>query len=589
MSRARVRRLGWSVFAFAEAVALSLSIGCASGGSQPAPPPPVAAATPPAATSTPGAAAGGRTAVILAINDVYRIEGVERGTVGGIARLRTLRQQLEREHPDLLVMHAGDLLFPSFLSRTFNGEQMVDVLNGLDGDETAFDPRMFVVFGNHEFELGLLSQAPVLDQRIRESQFRWVNGNVTFAEGSDGRPLIAGENLAPSWIVESGGIRVGIFGLTVDSKKPEYASGFASPVDTARRLTAELRAQGAEVVVGLTHLNAKDDRALLATLGDAGPDVIVGGHDHEHMACDAFGRLVLKADADARTATVIELTLGADGKLAVHHRLEPIDEKLVEDCALAGRVDSWLSLHEGFFCGQQAAQAGKAPAPAPRCLEQQLGTSSTALVAEESKIRGEETNLGDWIADQMVAAFAGCGAQVAFANSGSLRLNQDIPAGPITRRTIEELFAYPAPLYLLKLKGSTLQKVAAHAIDGWPGSGNWLQVSGFGYRHDTANRSVSNVELFTVGGRGPVDPNQEVLAVTLQYLFDPTGDRDGYTMLDPSLVVKDCAANGRDLKSAVVIPALQAATAGISPQTDGRIQQVPPATESDPCAPQPAP
>ncbi|HXT49758.1 MAG TPA: 5'-nucleotidase C-terminal domain-containing protein, partial [Thermoanaerobaculia bacterium] len=416
-----------------------------------------------------------------------------------------------------------------------------------------------------------------------------VNGNVTFAEGSDGRPLIAGENLAPSWIVESGGIRVGIFGLTVDSKKPEYASGFASPVDTARRLTAELRAQGAEVVVGLTHLNAKDDRALLATLGDAGPDVIVGGHDHEHMACDAGGRLVLKADADARTATVIELTLGADGKLAVNHRLEPIDEKLAEDCSLAGRVDSWLSLHEGFFCGQQAAQAGKAPAPAPRCLEQQLGTSSTALVAEESKIRGEETNLGDWIADQMVAAFAGCGAQVAFANSGSLRLNQDIPAGPITRRTIEELFAYPAPLYLLKLKGSTLQKVAAHAIDGWPGSGNWLQVSGFGYRHDTANRSVSNVELFTVGGRGPVDPNQEVLAVTLQYLFDPTGDRDGYTMLDPSLVVKDCAANGRDLKSAVVIPALQAATAGISPQTDGRIQQVPPATESDPCAPQPAP
>jgi 2',3'-cyclic-nucleotide 2'-phosphodiesterase (5'-nucleotidase family) len=574
MSRTVSRRLCTAIVCLLDTLALSLLASCASSSAR----------APVEAGSARPAAAALRTAVILAVNDVYRIEGVERGTVGGIARLRTLRQQLEREHPDLLVMHAGDLLFPSFLSRTFNGAQMVDVLNGLDGDAAAFDPRMYVVFGNHEFELGLLSQSTVLDQRVRESQFRWVNGNVTFAEGGDGRPLVAGENLAPSWIVESGGIRVGIFGLTVDSKKPEYAAGFADPIETARRLTAELRAQGAEVVVGLTHLNAKDDRRLLATLGAAGPDVIVGGHDHEHMACDAGGRLVLKADADARTATVIELTLDAEGKLAVNHRLEPIAEGLAEDCALAGRVDSWLSLHEGYFCGQQAQAAGAGGAAAsPRCLEQQLGTSRTPLVAEESKIRGEETNLGDWVADRMVEAFAGCGAQVAFVNSGSLRLNQDIPAGPITRRTIEELFAYPAPLYLLRLKGSTLQQVAAHAIDYWPGAGNWLQISGFAFEHDTANHRVSGVELVTPSGRRPVQPDEEVLAVALNYLFDPTGDRDGYTMLDPSLVVESCAANGRDLKSQVVIPALQATTGGIAPEEDGRIHQVPPAATSDPC------
>src|SRR4030095_10897368 len=76
------------------------------------------AATPPAA-----AASTGRTAVLLAINDVYRIEGVDGGTIGGFARLRTLRKELEREHPDLIVLHAGDLLFPSFLSRTVNREE----------------------------------------------------------------------------------------------------------------------------------------------------------------------------------------------------------------------------------------------------------------------------------------------------------------------------------------------------------------------------------------------------------------------------------------------------------------------------------
>ena len=529
-----------------------------------------------------------RTAVILAVNDVYRIEGVEAGTTGGIARLRTLRRELESRHPDLLVLHAGDLLFPSLLSRTFNGEQMINTLNVLDGDSAAFDERMFVVFGNHEFDLVQRSQAGILDRRVEESQFRWVNGNVVFAAGDDGQPLVAAGNLARRWIVDSGGIRVGIFGLTIDSRRPEYAREFLDPIATARELAAGLRRDGAEVVVALTHLNARDDRRLLATLGADGPDLVVGGHEHEHLACEVGGRLVLKADADARTASVIELTLGPDGKLATTHRLEALSAGVAEDCAVRGKVDAWLARHEGFFCGQQPASTSP---PDPRCLGEVLGRSETRLEAEESKIRGTETNLGDWVADRMVEAFAPCGAQVAFVNSGSLRLNQDIPAGPITRRTVEELFAYPAPMHLLRIDGRTLERVAAHSIDGWPGAGNWLQISGFAFTHDTVRRTVSGVELETAGGRRPVRPDEEILAVTLGYLFDTGGDRDGYTMLDPSLVVRDCPVNGRDLKGEVVIPALRAsagATGGaIAPRVAGRILQQPAPSDggvADPCA-----
>lgn len=540
-------------------------------------------------TVPPDVAAGGeRTAVLLAINDVYRVEGVERGTEGGIARLRTLRASLEREHPDLLVFHAGDLLFPSFLSRTFNGEQMIDVLNGLDGNPAGFDPRMFAVFGNHEFEKDKLGDAALLDRRVEESQFRWVNGNVVFTEDADGRTVVAAENLAPSWIAESGGIRIGIFGLTTDVKKPKYAAEFQDPIETARRLTADLRRQGAEVVVALTHLNAADDRRLLATLGDTGPDLVLGGHDHEHMACDVGGRKLFKADADARTATVARLTLTRDGKLAVDHRLEPLNESVANDCAVDGTAQRWLALHEGLFCGQEAGKKGTALDPS--CLEKQIGSSRTPLEAEENKIRGSETNLGDWIADRMVEAFAGCGAQAAFINSGSLRLNQDLPTGPITRRSLEELFAYPTPLYLLRIKGSTLQQVAARAVTGWPGSGNWLQISGFAYTHDTASRQASDVALVTPGGRRPVDPNEDLLVVANNYLFDPSvGDQDGYTMLNPTMVVDGCAVNGKDLKEGIVIPALQAATDGINPQTDGRIRQVPEKASADPCAGEPSP
>jgi 2',3'-cyclic-nucleotide 2'-phosphodiesterase (5'-nucleotidase family) len=558
---------------------LSLA-GCAT--SRPVTPTsPPAPSPPPAATA---AAARGRTAVLLAINDVYRIEGVEGGRIGGLARLRTLRQELERDHPDLLVFHAGDLLFPSFLSRTFNGEQMIDVLNGLDGSP-GFDERMFAVFGNHEFEKDKLADAPLLAQRVHDSQFRWVNGNVVFANGADGKPLVSGDNnLAPSWIVSSGGIRIGVFGLTVDVKKPQYVTSFKEPIATARELTADLRRQGAQVVVALTHLNAIDDRRLLATLGDAGPDLILGGHDHQHMACEVGGRYVLKADADARTATVATITLGPNGKPAVAHRLVPLEPAVGEDCALSGTVGSWLSLHAGLFCGQDAV---KTSSPLdPRCLEQQVGSTRTVLEAEESKIRSRETAFGDWITDQMVTAFQGCGAQAAFINSGSLRLNQDLQAGSgLRRRHVEELFGFPSPISLLRLKGSTLQQVADRAIQGWPGSGNWLQVAGFAFVHDTRSGKASDLQLITPQGRRPVKPDEDVLVVVNDFLWDPKqGNQDGYTMLNPSQVVKDCAVNGKDLKSDIVLSVLKSTPDGIAPQKEGRIRQVPEASEVDPCA-----
>ena len=150
---------------------------------------------------------------------------------------------------------------------------------------------------------------------------------------------------------------------------------------------------------------------------------------------------------------------------------------------------------------------------------------------------------------------------------------------------MEELFAYPAPLYLLRIDGRTLEAVARQAIAGWPGSGNWLQISGFSFVHDTAGRDVSGVELTTLSGRRPVRPDEEILVVTNDYLIDPRiGNQDGFTMLNEAMVVQGCAANGKDLKNDIVVAALAAATGGIAPSAEERIRQVPEATEVDPCA-----
>lgn len=518
--------------------------------------------------AAPSATAESRTAVLLSINDVYRIEGVENGTVGTLARVRTLRAELEREHPDLLMLHAGDFLFPSFASRMLEGEQMVAVLNALDGDLAAFDERMFVVFGNHEFDKGKTKNAPMLDQRIEESQFRWLGGNITFAAGPDGKPLVEASNMERSRIVESGGIRIGLFGVTIPTTGIEYVKDFAGPEATVQELTADLRARGAEVVVAVTHLNAAEDRALLDEFpAPAGPDLIIGGHDHERMAIQAGGRWILKADADARTATIARLTLGPDGRLRVDHEFRPLSGgALRPDASVQKLTDEWQTKHEQMFCSKEKAAAD--------CLEEVYGHTQVPLVAEENKIRGQETNLGDWIADRMVETFAACGAQAAFINSGSLRLNQDLAAGAVTRRHVEELFAYETPLWLLKIDGKTLKQVAEQATRGWPGSGSWLQISGFAFTHDQQARTARQVSLLTADGSRLVRDDETILVVTGDYLINPEiGDQDGYVMLDRAQVVDGCAANGQDLKKIVTAALRQAEPRGIAPAAEGRICQ----------------
>ncbi len=533
---------------------------CVSGTS------PDAAKTAPNGSNT-APPARARTAVLLAINDVYRIEGVEGGRQGDLARVRALRRELEREHPDLLFLHAGDLLYPSFASRMYDGEQMISVLNRLDGSDES-DPRMFVTFGNHEFEKRKKKDAGILASRIAQSRFTWLGSNVNLAPGDDGRPFAPVGAVERSVLVTSGGIRIGLFGITIPTPEIQYAT-FDRPNETARKLTAELRRAGAEVVVAVTHLTALEDREMLETLGPDGPDLIVGGHDHEKMAFEADGRWVIKADADARTASVITLRLDDRHRLDVSYEHRPLGAGLPRspepDPEVQTLVDGWQRRHEREFCAKKNAPED--------CLEEVYGRTLTELEGEENKSRGRETSLGDWIADRMLETFAPCGAQVAFLNAGTLRLNQDLAAGStLTRRQVEELIGFPTPLHLIRLDGRLLQQTAEQSVYGWPGSGTWLQIAGWAFVHDAEKKAATGLGRLTPDGAVPVRSDDAILAVTGDYLVNPgIGDQDGYTFL-PTEEVPGCPASGKDLKD-VIIEALRATPQGIAPRVEGRICQ----------------
>jgi len=347
-------------------------------------------------------------------------------------------------------------------------------------------------------------------------------------------------------------------------KHPQYVESFGKPEAVALDATRRLREEGAEVVVALTHLPIAGDAQLLRRLGAQGPDLIIGGHEHNRQSEEIGGRRVIKADADARTATVARVTLTANGPPRVEYEFRALDAEVKNDPAVAARVEAWLKRHGREYCVERLQQP-------VGCLDEPLSRAGVTLVAEELEIRRWETNLGNWILDQALAAFADHGAQAAFVNSGSLRLNQDIPEGSVlTRRHVEETFAYPMPLKLLRIKGSTLREVVSHAVTDWTGNGRWLQIAGFAFFHDPEPESAESLTLITAEGLRPIAPDQELLVVTGDFLADPATGQDGFTMLGPQQLVPIDGPDP-DLKELVLAALKAAGEAGIAPEVEGRI------------------
>lgn len=489
---------------------------------------------------------------ILVINDVYRLDN--------LPYVRHLRASLEQSEGEVLMLHAGDFLFPSLLSQRYDGEQMVDVLNYLDGDGAAFDEHMFITFGNHEFEKGKLKHAPLLQSRITESQFAWLGTNVEFKSIEPGRQMVQADNLLPSKLITLNGVKVGVLSATTDVKGADYIRRFIPPMQAVRTTSRALRQQGAQVVIALTHLTLKEDRALLEQLGDDAPDLIAGGHEHDRQSVQVNGRRIVKADADAMSAAVVRLDAANPKQSSV--TFVDLPGKYAPDAGVVARINQWDARFAEGFCGEK----GESNA----CLTQVLGKTAVDLIAEELTIRRFETNLGNWLADTARTSFADQGAQIAFLNAGGMRLNQNIPAGELNRRHLDTLFAYPTRLAMIRLSGAQLQAVVNHAITDWTGNGRWLQVSGFAFKHNPATGTAEQLSLITPQGLRPIQADETLLAVTNDYLLDASGDQDGYRMLGENLIVA-LDQPRLELKDKVLEALQQAGSAGIAPRVEGRV------------------
>ena len=450
---------------------------------------------------------------ILHINDVYEIGPVEGGKAGGLARVAAILKRLRAGDPGTKMLLGGDFLSPSAMGTArlrgerLAGRQMVSVLNasGLD----------LATFGNHEFDLGW----PDLSRRMAESRFGYVSTNVT---DSLGAPLYQTPRHTILRFTDARGrtARIAIVAATIDQvRKPNLR--YQPPLDALRREIALIR-DSADAIVALTHLALGGDVALADSLPEL--DLILGGHEHENWAVRRGPRLtpILKADANVRSVAIVHLTVRPGARAAVEFRIVAVTDSIPQDPAVAELVRQWTDSAYAAF-----RQDGLDPA-------RLVATVTAPLDARETIIRNGENGFTRLITASLRAEAGD--ADVALMNSGSIRLDDLLPPGPVTEYDVIRLLPFGGRVVVAEMPGALLQR----ALD--QGDLN-RGIGGFLLR-DGAARSAAG---WTVAG-APLDTLRRYRVVTTDFLVSG-GEQNMSWFRPPALTVERTL---RDIRLVVI-------------------------------------
>ena len=479
----------------------------------------------------PATSASARTLRFLLINDVYFGDTLRDGT-GGLSRVAALRDSLAKAGPTTFVL-AGDFMSPSLLSKWYRGEQMRQQLNAAKLD--------YATLGNHEFEL----DRDTLLARVAGSKFKWTSANC-FQPNGEPFPGIS------KWDTTTiDGVKIGVFGVTLVADYRRYVKCFNAD-SAAHEAIAALKVAGAQVVYGLTHQTLEADSALLAR--EPALDFILGGHEHEWHRILVGQKRLLKADANSRSAQYFTITQTPTGWTQAD-RLILIDRSIPMDPATQTVVSAWND------------SVAKRLGP-----QKVIATTTFALDGRDASNRAQESPLGDLVTD---AIRLGTGADAAVMNSGTLRIDDVIPAGPITNYQLESIFLFPdeARIMTFPIAGARLREILEQGVAaGSVGKGPYLQVSGLKYSWDPKRPSGPRIVGNVMKTDGTIIKPTDTIRLSFN-VYPACESGDGYSVPEAKAA---CDARASAPRAVDLVQKHITVTLGgrVSPPAAGRVTRI---------------
>ncbi|MSO89582.1 MAG: bifunctional metallophosphatase/5'-nucleotidase [Rhodospirillaceae bacterium] len=473
------------------------------------------------------------TVTFLHVNDIYEISPREGS--GGFAQLMTAVKRERARAPEAILTFGGDLFSSSMMSGITRGEQMVELTNAVAVQVAAV--------GNHEFDFG----PEMFKQRVAQSRFPWLAANI---QGADGK--VFGGAKATT-ILRAGDLKIGFFGLLTPSTQRTSSPGpsvtFVPTAEAAAAAVRQLKDDGADVIVALTHLALTEDHFMLRST--PGVHLLLGGHEHD-LITDREGEvLIQKSGVDARLLSVVELAVeisarpggGKDVRVRPALRVVPVRD-LVPDPEIAAIVKKWEDRFESE-------------------LEQPVGTVAAAMDSRRQVVRYRESVVGNLIAD---ATREGLKADAAILNGGGIRGDKVYEAGAkLTRRDVLGEVPFGNIGVMVEMSGAALREAVEQGLyTAGRGGGGFPQVSGLAFRYDPDRDRGDRVTQIAVGGM-PLDPAALYRVATNDYML---GGGDGYAAFGKGRVVVDASA-GQPIATLVI--AYIASRGTVSPKLEGRI------------------
>ncbi|HEX2900546.1 MAG TPA: bifunctional metallophosphatase/5'-nucleotidase [Bacteroidia bacterium] len=383
--------------------------------------------------------------VILQFNDVYEISPLDNGKVGGMARVATVKHQLEQTGLPVITVLDGDYLSPSLLGtlscsfptgkERVNGRHMVEVLNALGTD--------YVTFGNHEFDL----KEPDLLARNNESQFRIISSNCRHVVNKVASRFNQGDQAVPDFLVHAipnphgDTLRLGLIGVTLEFTRQDYLQ-YLDPYQASKD-AFEQASKVSDVVFGITHLSMDQDDTLARKV--PGMPLLMGGHEHQNMTRKVGDSFIAKADANVKTLYLHWCTWDIDTqKMKVWSQLMPITDAIPADPAVDAIVRKWET-----FGDQCMKDQGYEPYDS-------IGFAFAPLDGRDGSMRTGQTNLGFLLCDAFKKADAQ--SDLAIMNSGSVRLDDQI-SGFVVQKHILATLPFGGKLQHGNVKGQDLRRL----------------------------------------------------------------------------------------------------------------------------------
>lgn len=426
------------------------------------------------------------TIKIVHTNDIHGRSAYQEDSVVGFEKLGAL---IAQEEP-ALVLDVGDTFHGQAFATLEQGTGMAELLKSVKYD--AMTP------GNHDWhygkdrlkELQKLSEVPILAGNVTEADSAFFANDGTHTKTVDG-------------------VKIGVLGVfdpvLADSTAPRNIVGlsFADDAQRATELAGQLREQGCDIVVGLSH---QLDCAEFVSR-TRGIDLLLAGHDHavfDESYPDADGKQVRVMETGSYFEQVGLVSISYDKSAK---KILSVTETLTTPATAGALVSDTevTSVLDGIN-GRLTKR-----------LTQVVGTTGVELDGRKEELRIRETEMGRVVT---AAYLEETGADIAFENAGGIRIGKLLPAGDITVRDIVDTAPFGNYIVTKEISGKSVCSIIERSIEiglqnkkaydewkktgsdqvRWPDDdGNYLQFGGMTVLYDTTKPQGERVVSVQVG------------------------------------------------------------------------------------------